>query len=323
MEEKKVTVIVPIYHVEQYLKKCVESIRNQTYRNLEIILVDDGGDDGCPAMCDEYAGIDERIRVVHKTNGGLSDARNAGMAIATGDYVAYADSDDYLMENAYERMVARMEETGADIAVCNFLCVDAEGNPISERNGAMDIRDGVISGTQAIRNLSGPHYEYWTTAWNRMYRREIAEIVPFPKGRLHEDEFTAHQFFSQAQKVVGIEKPLYCYVIRDNSIMTKKFSARNLDYVDALDLRIAYCMEHEELVETGKALLRWMPQYLLRSHKKLDLSLEENRKRYAECVATYENEYDTYRKLYSLGIKQTLITLLLRYAPGIGEKVVG
>lgn len=122
-----ISVIVPVYHVEKYLTKCVDSICSQTYDNLEIILVDDGGDDMCPSICDEYKKIDSRIKVIHKKNGGLSDARNAGLDIATGQYLYFVDSDDYIDDHTIEFLYASIVANGSDIAVCEYVRVSEDG----------------------------------------------------------------------------------------------------------------------------------------------------------------------------------------------------
>ena len=129
MENPKISVIVPVYKVEAYLDKCVRSIMDQTYRNLEIILVDDGSPDDCPAMCDAWAEKDSRIRVIHKENGGLSDARNAGMAVATGEYIGFIDSDDYIAPDMYRLLLERMTADGSDIAACGVEMVFEDGTP--------------------------------------------------------------------------------------------------------------------------------------------------------------------------------------------------
>ena len=236
-EEELISVVVPVYHVEIYIERCVESLLRQTYSHLEIILVDDGGDDMCPQICDRYAKKDARVKVIHKKNGGLSDARNAGVRAATGKYLAYVDSDDYIRPDTYEKMLDALRREKADIVVCNYEAVTDQGQSITEKNQKMDIADRVYSSKEAISNLCGPNYHYWVTAWNRLYKIEIARAVSFPVGKIHEDEFTAHLFYDKAEKIAGISEPLYKYVIRENSIMTKKYSVKNLAYVEAVTNR--------------------------------------------------------------------------------------
>ena len=314
--EKLISVIVPIYHVEAYLHKSVDSILAQTYRNLEVILVDDGGTDGCPAICEEYAEKDVRVKVIHKKNGGLSDARNAGVAAATGAYIAFVDSDDFLMPDMYEKMIKRMETTGAGVVVCNYQCVKMDGIPIPERNQHMSVTDEVLDAKQAVAHLYGENYEYWVTAWSRLYRADVAKAVAFPKGKIHEDEYTAHMFYDKAGIIAGISEPLYQYVIREDSIMTRKYSVKNLAYVEALNNRIWYCMEHD-MKEIGQGFLRWMCRYLMDVSKKLDRKDEDTAKGYREVQTLYKNTYRKIRKNYGMDVKNRILRILFLVKMGV------
>ena len=189
-----ISIIIPVYKVEQYLDECMHSIIGQTYRNLEIILVDDGSPDGCPEMCDAYAKQDERIRVVHKPNGGLSDARNAGLAVAKGEYVGFVDSDDCVELNMYDTLLAKIEEYHADIISCKFA------NYIDGRVEPSDIK--TLQGYEEGKILT--LHDYFTevvyehldnASWNKLYRRSIL-TERFYKGRNNED----YLFFSQMAK---------------------------------------------------------------------------------------------------------------------------
>lgn len=146
-----ISVIVPVYKVERYLCRCVDSIIAQTYTNLQIILVDDGSPDGSGAICDDYAAKDPRITVIHKENGGLSDARNAGLGAARGSYIGFVDSDDYISVDMYEKLYKAIVACNADMSVCNFRYVDENGNNMEERNNALPVKDEVIDGMTALR----------------------------------------------------------------------------------------------------------------------------------------------------------------------------
>ena len=162
-----ISVIVPIYGVEKYLNKCVESLIGQTYKVLEIILVDDGSKDNCPTLCDEWAKKDSRIKVVHKENGGLSDARNAGLPYATGEYISFIDSDDYIEPTFYERLFAAIEEAGAEIAECGTRYVDECGNELKIRQS----QDGCFDTLTALKMLIQEKGLY-QTVWNKLYKKE-------------------------------------------------------------------------------------------------------------------------------------------------------
>ncbi|GAA6381916.1 glycosyltransferase [Intestinibacter bartlettii] len=222
----KISVIVPIYKVEDYLHRCVDSIINQTYTNLEIILVDDGSPDNCPMICDEYAEKDSRIRVVHKKNGGLSDARNAGLDIATGEYIMFIDSDDFVDTEMMGSMMRNMIDDNVDMVVCNIKYVyeDREvvkynqSDRILDRYEAMEeyLKDGVV---QAV-------------AWNKLYKKSLINNMRYKVGKTNEDEFFTYKIVDKTEKIYYNSRPFYNYIQRDSSIMGK-YSIKRLDGVEA------------------------------------------------------------------------------------------
>ncbi|MBR2403924.1 MAG: glycosyltransferase [Lachnospiraceae bacterium] len=321
MERDLISVVVPIYNVEMYIRKSVESILNQTYQNLEIILVDDGATDSCPFICDEYAAKDSRVKVIHKKNGGLSDARNVGVEVATGSFIGFVDSDDFLKPDMYEKMHQRLIDTGADIVVCNYECVKVDGTPIEERNLHMSVTDEVLTPHEAIRHLCGAHYEYWVTAWNRLYKAEVAKTIVFPKGKIHEDEYTAHMFYDSAEKIAGISEPLYQYVIRENSIMTRKYSVRNLAYVEALDGRIRYCTANK-MYELALPFLRWMGKYLMQVYPQLDMNEVVTKNAYENCEILFWENYELLKSEKIIDSKTRLMAILMRMPKGIASIVM-
>lgn len=215
--EDLISVIVPVYNMEQYLERCVNSIVDQTYRNLEIILVDDGSTDRSPRMCDEYAQKDGRIKVVHKVNGGLSDARNAGLQAATGTYIGYVDSDDWIEPQMYQRMYEACIEHQAQVAVCCYAKiyrdhVDREGN------GQVTVfdREGILKAYLADQ----PEYVVYNSVWSKLFAREVVEGVLFPVGKNSEDIMYTTKAFCKLEKAVYIDECLYDYVLdREGSIM--------------------------------------------------------------------------------------------------------
>lgn len=220
-----ISVIIPIYNVQQYLDRCVKSVADQTYSHLEIILVDDGSPDDCGRMCDDWARRDGRIKVIHKENGGLSDARNAGIDAAKGDYIMFVDSDDYIAPDMVQRLYDALTGASADMSLCNLLYVDENGNPLPERNANSPIRDEVISGDEALQKLSLPQNHYYVVAWNKLYRRLLFRGIRFPKGKIHEDEFTAHHLLGQCTRIACVAEPCYFYVQRSGSIMQGQFKS--------------------------------------------------------------------------------------------------
>lgn len=216
-----ISVIVPVYKVEKYLKRCVDSILAQTYPCLEVILVDDGSPDGCPAICDEYAREDRRVRVIHKENGGLSDARNAGIDAAKGNFLGFIDSDDYVHPRFYELLLQALKEEGADIAGCDVKKIYETGTVEEEEKEA--VRSEIYSGREATANLYDAQlYLRSVVIWNKLYKKELFKDVRFPKGKLHEDEFTSYRLLYQSKSVVYIDRAYYFYFQREDGIMGQK-----------------------------------------------------------------------------------------------------
>ncbi len=237
--EALISIIVPVYKVEAYLDQCVSSIVNQTYKNLEILLVDDGSPDNCGAMCDAWAEKDSRIRVIHKENGGLSDARNVGMAAATGVYIGFVDSDDYIAPTMYEELLSRLTETGSDIAACGVQRVWEDGKT------AMFTRPGsiILDNAAAMESILR---EDWLKqpVWYKLYRRDVTEGILFEKGKYHEDVFWSYQPMARAKRVCVFDTPLYFYRQRAGSIMGEPFSIKRLDALEAMQQRLQFLRQY-------------------------------------------------------------------------------
>ncbi len=251
-----ISVIIPVYGVEKYLKRAVDSVLKQTYRNLEIILVDDGSEDGCPEICDAYAAKEARVRVIHKENGGLSDARNAGLDVAGGDYIAFLDSDDYYAPFFIEVLYQELVNSDSQVALCRYEVTEAlapEKGPdfdrvlTAYRSGEADCR--VYDRAQMLLNQYDAiccDATYFIVAWNKLYKASLWKNVRFPKGKIHEDEATTYRIFDKISKGVYVDLPMYAYFSMPDSITRAKFSVRRLQWFDALDDRIAFFEEKNE-----------------------------------------------------------------------------
>lgn len=237
-----VSVIVPIYNVEKYLPACVESIVSQTWKNLQIILVDDGSTDSCPSLCDGYAMQDSRIEVVHKENGGLSDARNAGMAIARGEYWAFIDSDDVIAGDMIEYLCSMAERHNADMAVCQRTLINEEGKTL--RGGAELFDDYVLTDNKACMHDFLSVNRIDTVAWGKLYRRELFNEVRYPKGKYHEDVFTTYKLVALSEVIAVGAGRKYMYRIRGKSITQSSFSPKHLDAVEGKCEMAAYMAVH-------------------------------------------------------------------------------
>ena len=229
--DEKISIIIPVYKVEQYLEACVDSILKQTYHNLEVILVDDGSPDRCGEICDRYAKQDERVKVIHKANAGVARARNDGIEAATGDYISFIDSDDWIAENAYEVLYKGLKEQDADCAVGGCVTViDSDGMLEYKERGKGTY--GTISAEEAMKNvlLNG------SAVWNRLFKREVFKEVRFPLDRINDDEVVALHAYAECKKIVFLDADTYYYRIRSNSITTSAFSLRKVDcYYNSID----------------------------------------------------------------------------------------
>lgn len=234
-----ISVIVPVYKVEQYLDRCVESIVNQTYHKLEIILVDDGSPDRCPEMCDNWTLKDKRIQVIHKTNGGLSDARNEGLKVANGEFIGFIDSDDWIATEMYEKLMDAIQKDNSDIAACSVEMIWEDGTPSKMLTKQIDCLLDKNEAQLALLNET----ELKQPVWYKLYRQKTIDGILFEKGKFHEDVFWSYQAIGNADRVSIIDFVGYFYWQRSGSIMGEKYSLKRLDAVEAKKQRQLYLEE--------------------------------------------------------------------------------
>ena len=221
-----VSVIVPVYNVETYLNRCVESIVKQNYKDLEIILVDDGSTDRCGEMCDKWAQKDDRIKVIHKKNGGLSDARNAGIEAATGEYIGFVDSDDWIEPDMYQDLVDAIEREGVEFAVTGIKRIYDNGYSRVQFERATPC---VIAGDSIIQEYLRQG-TFSTAAWDKLYVKSLFDIRRFPVGRQYEDAPVIFDILCNIQKLAIVGKAQYNYFQRADGITGKAFSIRKMDH---------------------------------------------------------------------------------------------
>ncbi|MBQ9761493.1 MAG: glycosyltransferase family 2 protein [Oscillospiraceae bacterium] len=246
--EPLISIIVPVYKVEAYLGPCVDSILAQTYRNIEIILVDDGSPDCCGGICDDYANRDSRVVVIHKKNGGLSDARNAGMEIAKGDYFVFVDSDDLLPEKAVETLLEIAQRTDAQLVIGDHRRFADVPEATGESHGY-----GVMTTEEAM----GDMFRNGCAAWARLYRREVHEGILYPVGEINEDEAIVLRLLERCSRVAKTDAVVYHYRCRPESITTSSFSPKKMHWPEhcAANLRIVQ-EKWPELEEVAAARYR-------------------------------------------------------------------
>lgn len=233
-----VSIIVPVYKVEDYLERCIRSIVNQTYKEIEIIIINDGSPDKCPEICDKWAEEDKRIKVIHKKNGGLSDARNAGMQIASGEYIAFVDSDDWISPFYLEYLIKAIVDSKCDIVECDIIRTQETG--FEEQIIENDVRNlNIFQTEEALKELieDGHLHQY---VWNKLYRRAVIQGIMFEKGKTNEDEFWTYQVFGNVKCVGKVAVPLYYYFQRKSSIMGEQYSLKRLDALEAKMQRQKY-----------------------------------------------------------------------------------
>lgn len=217
-----ISVIVPVYNVEIYLERCIKSIVEQSFKDLEILLIDDGSTDNSGLICDKWAEKDKRIHVIHKKNGGLSDARNAGLDIYKGEYVCFVDSDDYLEIDMLEELMCALEKNKADIAVCNFVYEYEDEDKQTQNYEEFRIEEELLlTGRQFMLLGTKERHSFGVVVWNKLFKRKIFQKLRFPEGKLHEDEFVFHQIMYKCKSVICIPKTGYHYFQRKGSITSK------------------------------------------------------------------------------------------------------
>ena len=318
----KISVVVPVYNVKNDLEKCVDSIRRQTFSDIEIILVDDGSTDESGAMCDRFALEDDRIRVIHKENGGLSSARNAGIDVAQGEYIAFVDSDDWIDSGMLQTLLRACEQTGAPMSECSFRNVYADHYAEETR---CDGSRTVVTAAEAIEsNLD------WRTlkpvAWNKLYRRDVIGDIRYPNGRVHEDEFTTHRYYLAAGKIAYVDVSLYNYNKQRDGSITAAFKVKNLDKCDAMleKLRLVWSTPSLSVLEGKMASIYCYVLFTSLS------ACVKNRIRHERVDEVIRQALEVYPELRRHGLSrryqlcfEALRRLPLKSCTGIWKKLMG
>lgn len=241
-----ISVIIPVYNVEPYLRACLDSVLNQIYSNLEIIIIASTSDDKSCDICYEYERKDFRITVIASDPNGLSDARNKGISASRGDFICFIDSDDFIDSNFISVLYNIIKKYACDIAQCNYYEIDEVGNILSSPTFLSE--ETVHSGLDMCYSLYDSKYAVQSVvSWSKLYKRELFRSIKFPTGKIHEDEATSYKLFFSSEKVGITSQKLYYYRQRRDSIMGRKFSHKNLDYLDALDKRLLFYKERCEM----------------------------------------------------------------------------
>ena len=241
---EQISIIVPIYNVEKYLNRCVRSIVNQSYTDLEIILVDDGSTDECPTICDNWAKKDSRIKVIHKQNGGLSSARNAGIDIAAGQYLVLVDSDDYIAENMVAILYSALIKHDADLALCSYIKGNEDSYCFGDSNDFDSEEKDPLTAIHQIYN-SSEDAQLYVSAWGKLYKKELFNGIRYPEGKIFEDIYVTHRILYRCERIAVVSNKLVYYYQHPASIMNSQFSIKKLDYLQALKERVEFFREHK------------------------------------------------------------------------------
>lgn len=308
MADEKVSVIVPVYNVEKYLRRCLDSIVNQTYRNLEIILVDDGSPDNSGAICDEYAGKDDRIQVIHQGNGGLSAARNTGLDVATGAYVSFVDSDDWLQDEFVEKLYEKAEENTLVIANLVFWKSDTR-----KQVAMLPSLVEEIDHNEFWRRTTGTECTPYIIACGKLYPKAIFRRLRFAEGLFHEDEAILHYVISQVKCIHLVYDAHYYYRQNDCSIMGRGFNPRRLDGFVAWAERLRYFREHS-FAEAEEALAckywtRYKDQIMAIS------PAEDPEKHRKKAIQTFKIAFPSLLNAKSITTLQKISIIAMRISP--------
>ena len=325
MNKPLISVIIPIYKAEKYVEKCVKAVQNQTYENLEIILVDDGSPDESGKICDRLATEDSRIRVLHKENGGAATARNAGLNVMTGAYIAFVDADDYMELHYIETLYNTLSQKHAQVAICSFKTVDEAGNPVSidslhdeswDVNISVAGADGieVFTGNEIIlQDLQG-HWEH-VAPWGKLYQADLFEGVRYPKWPAYEDEPVFIRVFDKVEVAVASKDRLYYYVQHAGSLMNTAYSEKQRSTtIKMWHERIEYYSDntprHKELRNCVlQAFVAWNVLFLsLHAHemtKEQKAELKREIRRYVTCLFKAPHLYNS-KESIKLAVKCVL-----------------
>lgn len=318
----KISIIVPVYNVEKYLDECVNSIINQTYKNIEIILVDDGSKDACGAMCDAYGRSDARIKVVHKQNGGLSSARNAGLDVATGDYIGFIDSDDYISLDMFEDLFKLIASDNADLSMCGIYDLYDDGATARYKAGKIYHLDSIEAAKIVMRGRLNT-----TIVCNKLYKASIFKQLRFPVGKIMEDDFVILDILLQCTRVVLTTDAKYYYRHREASITTISFTEKDLDTIEAYERNYRIVeFDYPQLKSAVKGRLCWanflvFDRVLQAPYSEFNARIQQQTYHFLKKNAgliLFSNQFRIKRKLAFLGL---LINLrLYKLALGIKNK---
>lgn len=284
IDKPLISIVIPIYNVEEFLKTCLSKVCVQTYTNVEILLIDDGSTDACPSICDEYAQLDNRITVVHKKNGGLSDARNVGIEISKGEYITFIDSDDFISEDYIEYLYSLIREANADISVCQVQMVTEDGSLIKTKASSKNM---VVRGTKNCVHAFLYDNTIDTTAWRKLYKTSLFKDnnIKYPVGRYNEDVFTTYKLVMQSSVIAVGSRQLYMYRQRTGSITKSEFTTKHLDHV------LGHLERYNGITQVYPEFKVLASKYVISSINKALLKMSKSKGNYNHYLEKFRKEY--------------------------------
>ncbi|MFD1705951.1 glycosyltransferase family 2 protein [Siminovitchia sediminis] len=320
MRTIEISIIVPVYNLENLLPRCVESILAQTFKNFELILVNDGSTDQSGELCEKYAEKDLRVKVIHKENGGVASSRNAGLAAAKGRYIGFVDNDDCINKNMFEILYKNLLKYDSDIAICE-VCKVNEGELIDIENFHTQYK------VQQFNNIEALNYYYLNTndatfiyPWNKLYKRDLFENLQYEVGNIYDDETVAHHLFYTSNKIIYVRSELYYYVQRKGSQINSPFSIKKFGRIYALKNREVFFRKKKEHELHQKALKHYMDTFFWyyytakSSLKGIDHELKQLKRTFDKsCFHLLQHK--------ELSWKQKLMCVLFSISPNLFEFV--
>lgn len=314
---KMISVIVPVYKVEAYLEICLKSIVEQTYENLEIILIDDGSPDQCPQICEAYAKRDKRICVIHQENQGLAVARNTGLQHITGEYVLFVDSDDFLDKEFCTRVISVIEKEKCDIVIGKVVTVDEQDNYIKSECEYTINKFEILDNFQAMKEIVSEK-RVTGYSWGKLYKRELLADITYPKGKLYEDRFTIYKYFAKAKKVCFCPDAIAYYRMRKDSITHSLNLGRYYDLLEAEKEVLQFCIkQYPELVEMEEAY--YFGRFV---HIWITFFDSKNKNEIKNLVKMMKKVYKEYGRKKNIKIMHKISYKMIFFMPSFYRKVI-
>lgn len=304
-----ISVIVPVYNAEQYLDQCIESIVNQTYGNLEIILIDDGSPDSSARICDEWRTKDNRIKVIHKENGGAGQTRNIGIGAARGEWISFIDSDDYISEKFYSFLMCNASED-IDVIECDYLICHAEKKCFDD-DSLSEVKTYESKGA-LYDHIKGNCFKQ--VIWNKIYRSTVIKDIKFPEGKMIDDEFWTYKVLGKAHKLVTLKSKLYAYRQQEQSVMHKNFSLERLQALEAKRERLEYIKQEFPDLESIAKIDLWHTCMYLGQMSMLNLNNENLEKSFWLINSTFKQCSLDKKEIASLSVDYKIWAIFSKFS---------